>query len=72
MRNSFLQIVAKDILNKYGNNLSNIAIVFPNKRASLFMNEFMAKQSNMPVWSPTYTTISDLFRSKTKLIVADP
>ena len=72
MRNSFLQIVAKDILNKYGNNLSNIAIVFPNKRASLFMNEFMARQSNMPVWSPTYTTISDLFRSKTKLIVADP
>lgn len=72
MRNSFLQIVAKDLLNRYGNNLSNIAIVFPNKRASLFMNEFMAKESNIPVWSPTYTTISDLFRSKTKLIVADP
>ena len=29
---SFLTYVAKDIIQKYGNNLSDIAIVFPNKR----------------------------------------
>ena len=36
---SFLTYVAQDIIQKYGNNLSDIAIVFPNKRASLFLNE---------------------------------
>ena len=40
---TFLDIVSKDIINKYGNKLSNIAIVFPNKRASLFMSEAIAK-----------------------------
>jgi hypothetical protein len=36
---TFLKYVARDILEKYGNNLSDIAVVFPNKRAALFLNE---------------------------------
>ncbi|MCQ2220952.1 MAG: PD-(D/E)XK nuclease family protein [Prevotella sp.] len=69
---SFLSIVAGDLLKKYGSNLSNITIVFPNKRASLFLNEELIKQSGgRPVWSPQYMTISDLFRSASELIVAD-
>lgn len=69
---SFLSIVAGDLLKKYGSNLSNITIVFPNKRASLFLNEELIKQSGgKPVWSPQYMTISDLFRSASQLIVAD-
>lgn len=31
---TFLEYVAEDIINKYGHDLSRIAIVFPNKRAS--------------------------------------
>lgn len=70
--NSFLSIVAGDLLKKYGCNLSNITIVFPNKRASLFLNEELIRQSgNIPVWSPQYMTISELFRSASDLIVAD-
>lgn len=81
--NSFLEYVAQDILNKYGtnrgpgqntsaSNLSRIAVVFPNKRAALFMNEYLARQSSNPLWSPTYMTISELFRSHSLLRVADP
>lgn len=72
MKHTFLEAVAKDLLNQYGNNLSNIAVVFPNKRAALFMNEYIARQSNIPIWSPVYTTISDLFREKSEWIIADP
>ena len=36
---NFLEAVAKDIIAKYGTNLSDIAIVFPNKSASLYINE---------------------------------
>ena len=31
---TFLEIVAQDIIQKHGTNLSKVAIVFPNKRAS--------------------------------------
>lgn len=71
MNSTFLEAVAKDLLQKYGSNLSRIAVVFPNKRASLFMNEYLARLSDGPLWSPCYTTISDLFREKSELMVAD-
>lgn len=69
---TFLEYVAQDIINKYGTNLSDIAIVFPNKRASLFMNENLARLSDTPLWAPAYITISDLFRQQSSLLVGDP
>lgn len=67
----FLQYVAEDLVRKHGTNLSRIAVVFPNKRASLFMNQYLAHSTDRPLWSPSYVTISDLFRNNSKLQVAD-
>lgn len=58
---TFLEYVSEDILNKYGNNLANITVVFPNKRASLFMNDALAKISSQPILTPEYKTINELF-----------
>ena len=69
---TFLSSVASDLLSKFGTDLSRIAVVFPNKRASLFLNDHLARQAGQPLWSPTYITISDLFRSHSPLKVADP
>ena len=69
---SFLEHVAEDLLTRYGTNLSRVAVVFPNKRASLFLNEHLARLAGKPIWSPSYITISDLFRSHSSLQVADP
>ena len=69
---TFLKYVARDILEKYGNNLSDIAIVFPNKRAALFLNESLARLTDHPIWSPSYITISDLFRKHSTLKIGDP
>ena len=69
---SFLEHVAEDLLSRYGTNLSRVAVVFPNKRASLFLNEHLARLAGKPIWSPAYITISDLFRSHSSLQVADP
>ena len=69
---SFLEHVAEDLLSKYGTDLSRIAVVFPNKRASLFLNEHLARLAEKPLWSPSYITISDFFRSHSDLKVADP
>ena len=72
MNKTFLEYVAEDIINKYGTDLSRIAVVFPNKRAALFLNEHLARLAGQPVWSPAYITISDLFRQHTDLKTADP
>ena len=72
MNKTFLEYVAEDIIGKYGTDLSHIAVVFPNKRAALFLNEHLARIAGQPVWSPAYITISDLFRQHTDLKPADP
>ena len=72
----FLKLVADDLRQKFGNDLSRTVVVFPNKRASLFFNEYLIpiEQGNhdTPIWSPRYQTISELFRSLSPLTVADP
>ncbi|MCH5312391.1 MAG: PD-(D/E)XK nuclease family protein [Prevotella sp.] len=68
---SFLEHVAKDIIRKFGTDLSRTALIFPNKRASLFINEYLAKEAGKPMWSPSYITISDLFRKHSTLAVGD-
>lgn len=69
---TFLQLVARDLYQKIGDNLSRTAIVFPNKRAGLFFNEYLAACSSRPIWSPAYLTISELFRQHSPLQNGDP
>ncbi len=68
----FLEFVAEDILAKYGTDLSRITVVFPNKRASLFLNEHLARKAGKPIWSPTYITISELFSQAAAVTAGDP
>lgn len=68
---SFLQHVASSLKNKFGDNLSRVAVVFPNKRANLFLNEYLVT-GNEVMWAPTYMTISELFTSLSHLQIADP
>ncbi len=56
---------------KHGNELTDVAVVFPNKRASIFLNKALYEEAGRPIWSPTYLTISDLFRNHTNLQVPD-
>ena len=67
----FLQYVAHDIINRFGTQLADIAVVFPNKRASLFFNTYLVQEAGKPIWSPAYITISELFRKHSSLEVAD-
>ena len=59
---TFLSIVAKDLYKRHGADLSRVAVIFPNKRAGLFFNEHLAEESNRPIWSPAYLSISELFQ----------
>lgn len=69
---SFLQLVAHDLYEKIGNDLSRTVLVFPNKRANLFFNEHLAEESEQPIWSPAAMSISDLFRKLSTQKAGDP
>lgn len=68
---SFLKIVAADLYSRMNGNLGRTAVIFPNKRASLFFNEYLAQQTERPLWSPAYISISELFRNLSPWEVGD-
>lgn len=64
---TFLQLTAEDLFARFGDKLSEVAVVFPNNRARLFFSEHLFKAAGKPVWSPAFITISDLFRGQSDL-----
>ena len=68
---TFLKQVASDLYNRTQGHLARVAVVFPNKRAGLFFNEYLADQSDSPIWSPTYMSISEMFRNLSTREVGD-
>ena len=49
---TFLKLVAHDLYTKTNGDFARTAIVFPNKRAGLFFNEYLASETDRPIWSP--------------------
>lgn len=70
MNTPFLQLVADDIRRKTQGELQHSVVIFPNRRAGLFLDDFLT--GDTPCWSPRYMTIAELFRSLSPLTPADP
>lgn len=69
----FLQLVARDLRQQFGADLSRVAVIFPNKRAELFLNDYlMEAQGDHPLWAPQYLTINTLFHQLSELAICDP
>lgn len=72
-RKGFLRLVAEDIRELFRGDYSDLTVVFPNKRASLFLNQELKRLGgDKPFWTPQYVTISDIFEQLSELAVADP
>jgi len=61
MHTPFLKLVAEDIKNRFGNDLSDIAIVFNNKRPITYLKKHLAESYNQAIWSPQFFTIQEFF-----------
>lgn len=69
----FLKLVADDLYEQFGSDLSKVTIIAPNKRASLFFNQYLAEHiTDKPIWAPKFTTIGDVFNLLCPLTIADP
>ncbi len=67
----FLSLVAGDLISRFGNDLSRVAVIFPGRRARLFFNNYLCDYSDEPVWAPQYLAIDDLFQQASDLQIAD-
>lgn len=73
----FLQHVAASLRAQFGTDLSRTVVVFPGRRAGLFLSEHLTDDT-CPVWAPHYLSISELLQSLAprsakgeRLVVAD-
>lgn len=61
MNTAFLALVAEDIKQRFGKNLSEIAIVFNNKRPVTYLKKHLADTYGHAIWSPQFYTIQEFF-----------
>ncbi|MGC9354364.1 MAG: PD-(D/E)XK nuclease family protein, partial [Mariniphaga sp.] len=56
----FLTRCAEYIYERHCNDLHEICLVFPNRRAGVFFNSYLQKQINRPVIGPQIITVNEL------------
>lgn len=60
---TFLSQVADHLLANHANRLGECTVVFPNRRAGLFLKKHLSQKIDKPVWSPDVVSLEDfLFR----------
>ncbi len=67
----FLKSVADYLYNNYRDNLHTLAVVFPNKRARIFFNQYLSEFVEKPVFAPKYYTIIEYMQEISGRNVAD-
>ncbi len=68
---TFLGTIAEDLYKRYQEQLADVCIVFPNRRASLFFRKYLSELLVEPIWSPEITTINDFFLQHAQWQTAD-
>ena len=67
----FLYQVAELFYEKYASDITTVSFVFPNRRAGIFFQKYLAEISQKPIFSPEILTINDLFLKLSNLQLAD-
>ena len=69
---TFLNKVASHIYQNYGSDTSELCVVLPNRRASLFLKKYLAENYTKPIWAPEIYSIEDFVFKLTDLQVIEP
>lgn len=70
--NSFLSSVADHLLTHHKDHLGDCTVVFPNRRAGLFLKKHLSQKVEKPVWSPATLSLEDFLFSFSSTKKADP
>jgi CRISPR/Cas system-associated exonuclease Cas4 (RecB family) len=67
----FLKEITEILYSKYKDELDEIVIIFPNKRAKLYFNKYLSEIIDKPIFSPEILTINELIDKFTNLKISD-
>lgn len=67
----FLQQVAERLYREYGEGVSSLRILLPNRRAQLFFSDALSSITEKPLWQPHYMSIDDVMGELTELTAGD-
>lgn len=67
----FLQEVAADLYDRYGDDISSLSVLFPSRRARLFFIDALSGIAERPLWQPRWTTIDELMSEISGLRIGD-
>ena len=67
MTNKLLSI-AKMFVHEVGNKLPHYTFVFPNHRAGLFFQKYLAQHVQQPIFAPQIQTINECFAELSNLL----
>ncbi len=70
-RQTFLEEIADKLLAEGGDDPGRIKLVFPNRRAGLFLRKALAKKISKPVWAPEIYSLEDFLFRYTNQQMAD-
>lgn len=68
---TFLEEIVDVLLAEAGSDPGKIKLVFPNRRAGLFLRRALAKKIKKPVWAPEIYSLEDFLFQYTNLQTAD-
>jgi CRISPR/Cas system-associated exonuclease Cas4 (RecB family) len=67
----FLEELAEEIFRNHPRELEMVTIVFPNRRAALYLQKYLSEKISKPAFAPTLLTIEDFIGSLTTLRIPD-
>jgi ATP-dependent helicase/nuclease subunit B len=71
MNPTFLEKTAEYLIENYSDNLSELCIVLPNKRAGLFLKQRLSKLIDKPIWLPSIIGTEELIEQLSDVEVID-
>lgn len=68
----FLKSVATFLFQQHKQDLKDVCLVFPNRRAGVFFSRHMAQMIDKPMWMPQVRTIAELMKEMSGFQPGDP
>ncbi|MBV6644306.1 MAG: PD-(D/E)XK nuclease family protein [Cyclobacteriaceae bacterium] len=64
---TFVEEIAKELYEKHGDHLSELQVIFPNRRAGLFFRKALGQLISKPIWMPQVSSLEDFVLAKSSL-----
>jgi len=68
---TFLQKTADYIFDNFQNDLENVCIILPNRRASLYLKKFISERAQKNIWSPQIFAVEDFIAVISDKVIVD-